>query len=335
MIHALESCPGNDHPIGKLTLQAWEESGGVVCPYCGLDTESLGSVAQASGHISNGYEYFYNEVADCAREYNERAGEVSQKTNAVKSRIRPLLDSLGELFKELGAERIHITPPGSHGSVALVMSTHNPSMHELTGLSFGADEVLSARVAIAGAGIAQDSSEADTLIADLVAHMPDLGIIGSASGAAIELFSSALVAYNQGIESIANGIESILSSIPLVSLTGLGTWAKSEFLARVKDCGLEPFDLTAAKPVLVNTAVVIEGQSDPISGVINQAKEAFHTLDDEIFAQATLKDALVSYAANTAEQVAEQTFSELIQVDIGSQSIATFHLPAKPTREGW
>lgn len=57
-------------------------------------------------------------------------------------------------------------------------------------------------------------------------------------------------------------LESSLNQLPLMSASGLGTWASKAIGEFMKDLGLEPAKLNALKAVLINSNYVAKKESD-------------------------------------------------------------------------
>ena len=72
----------------------------------------------------------------------------------------------------------------------------------------------------------------------------------------LDAWSGLLQFYAHGADSIGNVIDAVLEPIPLLSASGLGKWAAEKLEGAMEAVGLEPADLDALKPVLVNSGRV-------------------------------------------------------------------------------
>ena len=86
-------------------------------------------------------------------------------------------------------------------------------------------------------------------------------------------WSSMLVAYSDGTEGIKAGFRKVLGAIPVIGTT-LSDSAASAFEGALVSAGLEPADLTTYKPVLVNTAHILERDKSGATQTLSSMKQA-------------------------------------------------------------
>ena len=84
----------------------------------------------------------------------------------------------------------------------------------------------------------------------------DGGAAVGAARAVLDCWSAFLGAYANGQKALEDGIAQALDGLPLASASGLGAWAADALGSCVQALGLEPAELDALKPVLVNTGHV-------------------------------------------------------------------------------
>jgi len=256
--------------------------GFVTCPYCDFTVSSFGKIAAATSSIESGFEYHYRIVADAAEAYQKARQEYSPHAEKVKSTVGSLFDQVAETFRQACAYRIDAKPPGRYGAVALVVNTAQVSAATNFVSTFvDGGATLGAQAALSAATLVGESpEEGNTVISSLLDGVKDdsndigIGLIGMV----LDLWSYLLYAYTQGQNSLEDGIRSALDAIPWASESGLGTWAAKAFSDLVKDVGLEPADLSARKPVLVNSAHVLQADDSGFSAALLRVKSSYLAL---------------------------------------------------------
>ena len=88
------------------------------------------------------------------------------------------------------------------------------------------------------------------------------------------MWSGFLGVYTQGHDALLETVESVLSGIPLMGASGLGSWASDALKSTVEGFGFAPVDLAARKAVLVNSQHVLRADDSAFSARLLSAKEA-------------------------------------------------------------
>lgn len=267
-MHAWPGCPNAAGAAGSGSIRSLEEGGYETCALCGFAPSSLGNVAAASTAIENGFEYHYEAVARAAEDYERARAELAPVTAEVKSAAGSLIDECAQVMAEFGPQRIEASPPGAKGAVALVVNLDASAADAgFESMFVGGGHTLGTRAAVSGATLAADAShDGSTVITSLLDGFGQDG--GAAVGAArvvLDCWSGLLGAFAQGQDALSGAVESALGSLPLASASGLGTWASGKLRDAVASCGLEPVELDALKPVLVNTGHVAAAGEDAFS----------------------------------------------------------------------
>ena len=260
VMHAWEGCPGNTGGTAYYGSISYMESVGMkTCPVCGFTALSLGRVASASTSIDNGFEYHYEAVAREAEAYSEAVARAAGPKQQVKEDAGSLFDELVEALKQAADERIDAQPPGRYGAIAFVANVGSTSAAGPFGSGFVSSSAsLGPRAAISSATLVEEASdEGRTVLNSLLDGVRAQGGVGvGAAIVVLDAWSNLLTAYTDGLDALIRGVESGLNAIPLASVTGLGTWASGKLKSAVDDAGLQPAELKALKPVLVNSAHV-------------------------------------------------------------------------------
>lgn len=184
---------------------------------------------------------------------------------------------LGDLLATAKSARIHVKPPGHYGAVAIVASTQGVSTQSLFPSSFvTGNGQLGTRAAISAATLAQDDSdETRTVITSLLDGFAENPGGVSAVSIVLSLWSSLLGAYCNGQDVIEAGVRDALGKIPFASASGLGTWASNRMEKMIQEAGLESAELYAYKPVLVNSAHVLQADSGSFSQAMLDVKMVY------------------------------------------------------------
>lgn len=283
VMHAWPGCPGasDGGSAGTGSIAQMEEGSLATCSKCGFTAASLGKVASASTSIDNGFEYHYNIVAEAADAYQKAREKARPSVEEAKTLTRDLLDEVGTALSDAASYRIESQPPGRYGAVAFVADLADVSASARFPSSFvKGGATVGARAAVSAAALANDDpSEGESVIAALLDNV-DAGVATGPLGIVLDLWSSLLTCYADGMESLGKGVGDALSRMPLASESGLGTWAASAFSDVVDSLGLSPAKLDSPKPVLVNTAHVLAADASGFSSALLAAKEKCVALGD-------------------------------------------------------
>ena len=112
-------------------------------------------------------------------------------------------------------------------------------------------------------------------------------------------------AYTNGQNALTSGLESLLNNFSFNSASGLGTWAKKAISSTLSSVGLEPANINALKPVLVNTNYIAsKAGSESTSTTMGNASKTFAT-----------KYLAVRKAALQTEDVANSVLSNIASAE--------------------
>lgn len=256
VMHAWDGCPEAGLVDYYGSAEEWESGSFETCPACKFTASALGSVASASTSIDNGFEYHYDAVAQAAADYQKARADAEPLSRAAKGKAEGLLDEVLAALGDAGAFRIKADPPGAAGCIAFVVSVGAPAPSAFES-TFAPSGTLGTRAAVSAATLVRDESEEASVVGDL---LDDLAASGSAlsgvGGLVLDGWAGVLKAYDSGVEGLQQGVESLLSGVPLVGSTGLGKWAADGLREGLETVGLEPSDTAPLKPVLAGTEAV-------------------------------------------------------------------------------
>ena len=332
MMHAWEGCPGAVGATGRGSVADLEEGGFAPCASCAFEPASLGNVASASTAIENGFEYHYAAIAQAADDYRAAREELAPVAAQAKGVAGDLIGRCAEAARAAGGFRIEAAPPGCRGAVALVVNVRAVAADGgFESLFVRGGMTLGARAAVSGATLLEDPSpESQTVITALLDGFGRDG--GAAVGAGrivLDCWSGLLRAYGEGQEALAEAVESAASEVPLVSASGLGTWAAGALRDAFAAAGLQPARLGALRPVLVNSAHVAAAGDDRFSATFRSVREQalrFSSPTADLFTSVALE--LESEALDAVSAAERGVEVARIELPIGDVSIpVTVALP--------
>ena len=267
IMHAWSGCPAAVEVSAYDRISALDSGVYAGCDTCNFSIESLGNVASASTNISNGFEYHYERIRQQAEKYQEAFSELDPLSAEVKDMVNPLLDSLADAIRDIGSSRIHANPCGSVGAIAVVINRANQSTD--TGLStlFVRNAgTLGTRIAVSGSTLVEDSNDsASDVISSLLDNFPKDGsaVFGGAR-IVLDCWSDLLKSYEKGQKHFEKTLSDAISTLSLGTLTGLGDWCASAFEDIVSLVGLEPANINALKPTVLNTGHLSSASNDAL-----------------------------------------------------------------------
>ncbi len=259
VMHAYAGCPACGGVASWGTVAAMEAGEFAGCGTCGFSLESIGNVASASTNVANGFEHHYEKIRQAAEAYQQARTKMDPLLEQAKGKVTPLLDRIGALLSEMGGRRISAEPPGAEGAICIVVNTaSNAADTGFESMFVSGGSALGARAAVSAAALVEDAADdSSSVITSLLDGFGQDG--GAAVGAArvvLDCWNGLLKAYENGQAALSDALGKGLSSVSTGTLSGLGGWAEGALKAVVDAAGLEPADLNALKPAVLNTGHV-------------------------------------------------------------------------------
>lgn len=263
VIHAYAACPGaQGTPAGRASV-AEEESGACLeCGVCRFTVVDLGRTPAASTSVDNGFEHHWRAVAEAAASYEEFRREQASHEEAARSASEQATDLFAEVLGRLGAVRVGLAPPGRYGCVCVVAEPSVRSGPEGISRVVSPGARLPARVALSAAVLAPDAATStNNILADffdgLVGQTGLAGGVSSVLDAVMSAWGGLLVSYGDGYRAFTETVRSSFKGLANMGLGRVSTWLKGAIESVVNLTDIQPADLSAKKPVLVNTADVM------------------------------------------------------------------------------
>ena len=260
-LHSTLACPGATGAAnGYASLLDLEQGSVAWCETCRMDVGVMGSVANASTVINNGFEHYWRIVVEASRDYvaarnDARAAEEEMRTLAEKGS-----SFFEEAMKQLSVDRPKVKPAGAFGCVSVVMRRQGTSVpHELT-TSFISGSELPAGVAVSAATLAPDSStDGGTILSRAFDGLSEgWGAPVELVGNVAELWGRLLVGYGSSYERVSGIADGLFDGVGSLFGESVATWLKGKVQSLVDISGLAPSDMRLRKPVLVRSQLVLD-----------------------------------------------------------------------------
>lgn len=280
VMHAWDGCPmvAELGTIGWGSIQQHEAEAMPTCPHCEFSASRVGKIAAATTSTSTGFEHYYRIVAENAAAYQHARNQADKAAEKVRGPVEDLLSRISDALSEAANNRITVRPPGSTGAIALVVDSSGVPVSSLVPASFVSNSgTLGTRAAIAGATLAPDEPDesANAISALFDGFQASMPVLGSLPQAVAHVWGSALESYGNAQHAVEGAVEQALNGLPLIGASGLGTWAADKLRSAIQAAGLEPMELAAWKPVLVNTYHVASADDGAFSRGLVAAKDAY------------------------------------------------------------
>lgn len=300
-MHGVSNCPGiSGGIVGWGSISDLESGVYTSCASCDIGMKTIGHIASASSNIDNGFEYHYRIVAGAADRYSKSSKEFKNLTNEAKGSAGEAFDSFGEALEALKSQRLDPSPPGRNGCIVFAFDLSNHAVPLSISNSFvQSSSSLSPRVAISAAALVEDeATEGNTVLSSFLDSVQgqeaDLSVIDAGLGVfdgILGVWGDVLLSYSRGADSLSWRLGDFLRSIPIISATPLASWAQDTLQETIEVFGLQGVNLSAPKPVIVNSIHVLNaGDSNALAKIVD-AKQAYSSIPGS--GSGTISDAIV------------------------------------------
>ncbi len=284
LMHAWAGCPSLDQSSGLGSVKDMDQGGFETCPQCKFSVSSFGKIASATSSIETGFEYHYRAVAESALAYQEAMEAYTPCAQELQDMTSSLFEQMKAALKEAASYRIKAAPPGNLGAIILMVNTASSPASTTFASRFVHDAGdLGMQVALSASTLVpESSSEGNTIISSFLDGLRE-GADGQGFDIAdkvFDLWSYTLLAYGNGQQALSEGLEKVLDNIPFMSESGLGAWAAKSLKDLIETLGLEPAKLEPLKPVLINSAHVLQADESLFSQALLGVKKSYLSLED-------------------------------------------------------
>lgn len=261
-LHFSADCPGALGAVGPMSAVRDIETGAVrECETCRFGVGDIGKAPAASTLIDNGFEYHLREYMLALKDYAAcRNRELELERTA-----RGEADDAGNAFEDaiagLASGRPRIAPPGRDGCIALVVQDAMDAPDGLTS-SFAADQGVEPRAAIAAATLTLDPATRENNVlsrffSGLEERVGADGPAGLVDGV-MDLWGDLLISYGDISNALGAVTDDLLSGLEDLGAGPVARWLGDRIAGIVGALGLDPVDLSLRKPVLADSARVLE-----------------------------------------------------------------------------
>ncbi|MDR3136874.1 MAG: hypothetical protein LBU07_05645 [Coriobacteriales bacterium] len=329
IIHGSFECPGYLDAGTAKTGSVAELEDGVYqkCPHCGFDINSIGRVGSASSSVNNGFEYHYRKVASAAERYQLAAEEYQDRVSGAKESAKEGFNAFEQALESLKSTRLSAWPPGRNGVLSIVIDPSSSSLPpELTNSSVNTAAQLQPRIAISACALASEKALSGSNIISEFLERAKSEASGQNIGAGalgvfdsiLDVWGSVLTTYSNGQEALIDGLENFLGSLPLIKSTPLARWAKTALVECFNTFGIQGADLSASRPLLVNSLHVLKASDMATTKTLLNAKQAYSSLPGSGSGsiESSLIDGLLGEARNKGSSYLAGSFT-LFEISFG------------------
>lgn len=261
-LHYGADCPGaTGGATASLPLSALEGGGARQCPTCRFDVGDVGKAPAASTSIDNGFEYHLREFTLALEDYAGCRNRELELEERAREEAGSAGDAFGEALEALASKRPRIAPPGRFGCVAIAVSGEASSPEELD-TAFNDAAELGRRGAVSAAALAPDAATREnnvlsSFFSSLEERAGEDGVVGLVGGV-MDLWGSLLVSYGDLGAGLEQAMDGLVGDVEAMGAGPIARWLSGRLADLVGALGLEPVDLSLKKPVLTDSAQVIE-----------------------------------------------------------------------------
>ncbi len=262
-VHAYSGCPGaRGSSLGYSSVAEIEQGLKAECSVCRFTVVDLGRAPAASTSIENGFEFHWSRIVEASRDYEAFRAEQARLEDEARGASEEATSLFSEALQRISVTRVKLLPPGRYGCVCVVASpNHVRAPGQLSG-SFGPGASLPARAAVAGAVLAKDEAQSNNNV--LAGFFDGLisqgGFLGGAStvlDGVMTVWGDALLGYGDAYDAFTSMTDSAFQGLSQIGLGGVSSWLQEALRSVMTLAAVEPADLSVKKPVLVNTADIM------------------------------------------------------------------------------
>lgn len=260
-LHFSAACPGATGGVGPACALSSVGTSTQRCRVCLFSVGDVGKAVMPSTTIDNGFEYHLREFTIALYDYavaRDRELEIEQRAS---SQARVAGSSFEEALSVLAGKRPRIAPPGRYGCVALVTTDEIDAPQSLEA-PWSPGVSLGRRAAISAAALAPDvQTSENNVLATFMASLERRGGSATVSGIlgdVMDLWGDLLMAYGDMSEGLGSLMDDLLDGMTGLGAGPIASWLGERVRGAVSSLGLEPVDLRLFKPVLTDSAGVIE-----------------------------------------------------------------------------
>lgn len=260
-LHSTLACPGAEGEESGYASLAQLEAGEVTrCETCGMDVATMGSVADASTNIDNGFEHYWRIVVEASRDYQEAKDAAALAEQRMQDAAGKGAEAFQTAIDALATEHATIVPAGAWGCVSLVVRKEGTVVPTELTAAFLSGATLPPGAALSAATLAPDqSADGGTILSHVLDGVRERGSLAvDIVGNVTELWGRLLVGYGSAYGNVSSAASDLLDNMGSVFGERTATWLRQRVQAIVSALAIEPVDLRMRKPVLVYSQKVLD-----------------------------------------------------------------------------
>lgn len=261
-LHFSGDCPGATGAAGPLRALRDIEMGGVFeCPTCRFGVGDIGKAPAASTAIDNGFEYHLREYMLALEEYVDCRNRELDLERQAQGEAADAGNTFESAIAGLSSGRPRIAPPGRSGCIGLVVQDEVEAPDELQG-PFASAQAGEKGAAVAAATLRPDEgTKENNVLASFFSGLEERagadGPAGLVDGV-MDLWGDLLMAYGDVSGALGQITDDLLGGLKNLGAGPVAQWLGDRIEGIVGGLGIEPVDLSLQKPVLADSARVLE-----------------------------------------------------------------------------
>lgn len=296
VLHPGPDAPGVKGAIdGAASLEDLELGAVSECPVTHFSIKTLGAMPSPSSHISTGFEYFWNQIAEASQSYKHAKDQEAELSKKSIDEARPGAEAFDEALKKL-ANKSSLNPADIYkGCISLVFEPNTYQSLSLLGDLGPKVPEISSRGAISAAKlVAYPATDKHNVLAQFFEGLKQRGAVGSSVGSVgdviFECWGSMLLSYEGGFNTLKSSMSNVVEALGPTGLGGVAVSIMQLFDKSISAAGFAPVDLSSRYPVLCHTSQVMTADENELLARVRSVlgalppEETYHHPKDIVLA---------------------------------------------------
>lgn len=230
-----------------------------------FNVHTLGKTPLASTAIDNGFEYYWELVADAADKYQQAKDKERRIIDESMKAARPGVEAFESALSKLSRTQPLDPQEIYKGCVSVVFEPHSYQAPCLLGTFSPASATLSARGAVSAARLMPDNVSVEHNVLSQffngLKHRAGVeGAAGTVGDAVFECWGGMLLAYEEGYTDLEHRFKLLLDGCNALGLSKVSSALTSLFTNSIHLAGFAPVDLRTHYPVLCHTSHIFTSE---------------------------------------------------------------------------
>ena len=313
-------------PAGMGSLASLDQNQLHRCESCEIDINRVGRTFNATTNMETGFEHWYREFREAAEDYEKYSNEYHEKEAKTKKDVDETVNLFDEALKAIKTERVNPHPPGRKGCIVIVMAPQPLRIPGALSSPLVANTGdVPMRLAISAAALAKDTES--NILADFLegvkantrSEAVHTGLV--APDFILDIWGGMLEMYGKGCDGLSKGVGDMLRLVTFNQSSPLAAWAEKAIENCLEAIGLQPVDLHAPKPLIINSIHVARADS---SGAVSSALLGVRNVYGMVSGggSGTIVDAIIGSLNHQADLYADMAVEdgfELFRFSLGNE----------------